>query len=81
VGYSILSADGLPVRDFDDSFRRLTVLRSGFHPHMEAFIDELLAPRGFWGVTSAEHLAEANVENIFGEDDVLGPDDAPASDA
>ena len=28
---------------------------------MEVFIDELLAPRGFWGVTAAEHLAEAEL--------------------
>ena len=30
---------------------------------MEAFIDELVAPRGFWGVTSADHLAEADLEH------------------
>jgi hypothetical protein len=36
---------------------------------MEAFIDELIAPRGFWGVTAADHLAEAQ---FLGTDE-LGP--------
>lgn len=69
VGYSAMQTVGLPMRDFDDSFRRLTELREEFHPYMEAFIEELLAPRGFWGVTAADHLAEARFENIFGDDD------------
>lgn len=69
VGYSVMQTTPLELRSFDDSFRRLTTLRSEFHPYMEAFIDELVAPRGFWGVTAADHLAEARFDNIFGEDD------------
>ena len=68
VGYSVMSATGLPLRDFDDSFRRLQLMRDEFHPYMEAFIDELLAPRGFWGVTAADHLADAEFMDIFEPD-------------
>ena len=74
VGYSVMQTTPLEMRSFDDSFARLTKMRSEFHPMMEAFIDELLAPRGFWGVTSADHLAEASFDNLFGEDDLLGED-------
>ena len=69
VGYSVMQTTGLPMRSFEESFARLTAMREEFHPYMEAFIDELLAPRGFWGVTAADHLAEAEFTNLFGEDD------------
>ncbi len=59
VGYSIMQGTGIPMRDFDDSWGRVRAMRMEFHPYMEAFIDELLAPRGFWGVTSSDHLREA----------------------
>lgn len=70
VGYSAMQAAHLELCSFDESFARLNRLRDQFHPMMEAFIDELLAPRGFWGVTAADHLAEARFDNIFGEDDL-----------
>ena len=69
VGYSAMATTGLPMRDFDDSYGRIRALRSEFHPYMEAFIDALLAPRGFWGVTAADHLAEADFTTIFEPDD------------
>ncbi|MFN8016795.1 MAG: potassium channel family protein [Acidimicrobiales bacterium] len=69
VGYSSMQTIGVPMRDFDDSFRRVTELRREFHPYMEAFIDELMAPRGFWGVTAADHLAEADLTNLFFDED------------
>ena len=64
-----MQTTSLEMRSFDDSYGRLNQMRREFHPMMEAFIDELLAPRGFWGVTAADHLAEASFDNIFGEDD------------
>ncbi|CAN5690241.1 hypothetical protein BH10ACT1_BH10ACT1_02280 [soil metagenome] len=69
VGYTVMSSTNLPMRGFDESFGRLRALRSEFHPYMEAFIDELLAPRGFWGVTAADHLAEADFSALFEPDD------------
>lgn len=65
VGYSILSQTDIELRTFDDSWVRVRALRRDFHPHMEAFIDELLAPRGFWGVTSADDLAEAELGRLL----------------
>lgn len=44
----------LEMRPFDEALAIADGLRAQFHPQMEAFIDELIAPRGFWGVTSAE---------------------------
>ncbi len=59
VGYSLMQQTGVPMRDFDESWGRIRAMRMEFHPYMEAFIDQLLAPRGFWGVTSSDHLREA----------------------
>ena len=65
IGYTALSATGLELRPYDESFARVQIMRAQFHPYMEAFIDELLAPRGFWGVTAADHLAEADLGGLF----------------
>jgi hypothetical protein len=59
VGYSLMQGTGVEMRDFEDSWGRVRAMRMDFHPYMEAFIDELLAPRGFWGVTSSDHLRES----------------------
>jgi hypothetical protein len=80
IGYDTLSATGLAVRSFDDSYERLTKLRADFHPMMEAFIDELLAPRGFWGVTAADHLAVSSIDRMFQLDDTDNADDADDAD-
>ena len=69
IGYSALSMQDLPLRSFDESFARVVGMRAQFHPYMEAFIDELLAPRGFWGVTAADHLAEVELGSLFDTDD------------
>ncbi|HRW39067.1 MAG TPA: potassium channel family protein [Aquihabitans sp.] len=70
VGHASMVESGFEPLDVDDAYERVLALRRQFHPYMEAFIDELLAPRGFWGVTSAEHLAEAEFV-------VADPDDGP----
>ena len=69
VGYDIMRSTGVQVRPFEESHRSLTELRAEFHPWMEAFIDELVAPRGFWAVTSADHLAAAHVDDLLGTPD------------
>ncbi len=68
IGYSAISRLGCATVPFEESLGRLHDLREPFHPLMEAFIDELLAPRGFWGVTAADHLAPTSLGEIFGED-------------
>ena len=65
IAYEHLAEKGVALRSFDESFATLHDLRADFHPHMEAFIDVLLAPRGFWGVTAAETLAEADLDAYF----------------
>lgn len=69
VGYTAMQTTGLPLRSFEDSYARLCTLRQDFHPYMEAFIEELLAPHGFWGVTAADHLAEADFSTLFSRSD------------
>lgn len=69
MAYSIFQTTGLELRDFDESWIRVRELRREFHPYMEAFIEELLAPRGFWGVTSADHLAEVELGRLLDGDD------------
>jgi hypothetical protein len=58
IGYTSIQPIGGELRSFEDSYARVVELRAEFDPWMEALIDELLAPRGFWGITSADHLAE-----------------------
>lgn len=65
VAHRHLTEQGVAHRSAEESFARLHELRAPFHPSMEAFIDALLAPRGFWGVTAAQHLAEPDLDPIF----------------
>ena len=68
IGYTGMQQTGLPLRPFDESYVRLNQIGE-FHPYMEVFIQELLAQPGFWGVTAAEHLAEATLDGLFGDED------------
>jgi len=54
IGYDRVAALGFEMRPFAEALVTVNQLRAEFHPSMEAFIDHLVAPRGFWGVTSAE---------------------------
>lgn len=65
LAYRAFSGLGYELRPFDESFERMQDLRAPFTPLMEAFIDELLAPRGFWGVTAADHLAPTDVDELL----------------
>ncbi|HEX7134033.1 MAG TPA: potassium channel family protein [Iamia sp.] len=75
VAHAHLTEAGVVGRSVDESFTLLHELREPFHPAMEAFIDVLLAPRGFWGVTAAQHLAEPDLDPIFRRVDRRDPDD------
>lgn len=65
AAHELLSEAGVAHRSAEESFALLHDLRAPFHPLMEAFIDVLLAPRGFWGVTAAQHLAEPDLDPRF----------------
>ena len=47
--YERVKAVGLPVRDADEAWVRLTEYRSSYGQTLQALIDYLLAPAGFWG--------------------------------
>ncbi|HUR23833.1 MAG TPA: potassium channel family protein [Acidimicrobiales bacterium] len=47
--YERVKTVGLPVRDADEAWARLTEYRSTYGQTLQALIDYLLAPAGFWG--------------------------------
>lgn len=55
--YARLKAAGLPVRGPDEAWDRLVTYRSAYGRTLQALIDYLLAPAGFWG-HSAEDTAD-----------------------
>lgn len=54
--WGALETLSLPLREKEDSYRRLVELRSHYGRRLQELIDYLLAPHGFWG-----HSAEATV--------------------
>ncbi len=57
IAYRRLQATGLPVRDPEEAWTRLIDYRSTYGTTLQALIDYLLAPAGFWG-HSAEDTAD-----------------------
>jgi hypothetical protein len=77
IAYQRLAATGLPVRSFDDAWADLTALRAAYGGWLEALIDDLAAPRGFWGHAidmPAVGATRSPAERIWGE---AGPPAAP----
>jgi hypothetical protein len=62
IAYDRTAKTGLTLRSFDESYEIMIAMRARFHPTMEAFMDELLAPRGFWGPTSADDMVAAPID-------------------
>ena len=58
VAYERLQASGLPLRPPDEGWERLIEYRSTYASSLQALIDYLLAPAGFWG-HSAEDADDA----------------------
>jgi hypothetical protein len=54
VGYLRLRTTGLPLRPPDDAWLRLVEYRSTYAGSLQALIDFLVAPAGFWGHTAAD---------------------------
>jgi hypothetical protein len=59
-----LAGLGLPLRDKDEAWRRLQELRAPYGDRLEQLIDFLLAPRGFWGHSAEDTVAEEVAEAI-----------------
>ncbi|MBX3314166.1 MAG: two pore domain potassium channel family protein [Actinobacteria bacterium] len=74
AAYDLVEPTELPLRPFDESYALMCEMRDRFHPMMEAFMDELLAPRGFWGPTTADDMVAAPFdelrEELFGDPDL-----------
>ena len=49
VAYQRVKDTGLPTRDPDEAWARLLEYRSTYGTSLQALIDYLLAPAGFWG--------------------------------
>jgi hypothetical protein len=49
VAYSRMQATGLPLREPEEAFERLQEYRETYASSLQALIDYLLAPAGFWG--------------------------------
>jgi hypothetical protein len=49
IAYERVKGTGLPVRDPDEAWARLVEYRSTYGQTLQALIDYLLAPAGFWG--------------------------------
>ncbi len=64
-GYSVLSEGIEGLLPFDEVLERLNDLREPVHPYMESLITVLVAPRGFWGVTSADDMKMAPIDEII----------------
>ena len=53
-----LVAIGVPLRDKDEAWEDLQALRATYGDELERLIDFLVAPRGFWGDSAEETVAE-----------------------
>jgi hypothetical protein len=49
---------GIPLRDKDEAWADLQALRATYGEQLERLIDFLVAPRGFWGHSAEETVAE-----------------------
>ncbi len=58
VAYKRIQDAGLPVRDAEEAWDRLLEYRSAYGRTLQALIDYLLAPAGFWGHSSEDNDGE-----------------------
>jgi hypothetical protein len=58
LAWAQLVALGVPLRDKDQAWADLQALRGTYGDQLERLIDFLVAPRGFWGDSAEETVAE-----------------------
>lgn len=58
LAWSALSALRVPLRDKEEAWRRLQALRQPYGDRLEELIAYLVAPRGFWGHSAEDSVAE-----------------------
>ena len=58
TAWGVLSELGLPLRNKDDAWDRLQALRMPYGARLQELMDFLVAPRGFWGHSAEEAVAQ-----------------------
>jgi hypothetical protein len=58
LAWRVLAGLGLPLRDRDEAWRRLQALRAPYGHRLQELMDFLVAPRGFWGHSAEETVAQ-----------------------
>lgn len=58
IAWGILAGLGLPLRGEEEAWERLQILRSSYGNRLQALMDFLVAPRGFWGHSAEETVAQ-----------------------
>jgi hypothetical protein len=58
LAWGILGELGLPLRNRDDAWERLQLLRTSYGNRLQELMDFLVAPRGFWGHSAEETVAQ-----------------------
>lgn len=58
LAWDLLTELGLPLRDKTQAWERLQALRNSYGDRMQELMDFLVAPRGFWGHSAEETVAQ-----------------------
>jgi hypothetical protein len=58
IAWDILSGLGLPLRQKQEAWEQLRVLRASYGSRLEELMDFLVAPRGFWGHSAEETVVQ-----------------------
>jgi hypothetical protein len=64
VAYERVRATGVPLRDPDEAWERLVEYRSNYGTTLQALIDYLLAPAGFWGHSAEDADEEGRAREV-----------------
>jgi hypothetical protein len=58
MAWDVLLGLGLPLKEKSDAWEHLQILRSTYGTRLQELMDFLLAPRGFWGDSAEDTVAE-----------------------
>jgi hypothetical protein len=58
IAWDMLLGLGLPLKDKPEAWERLQVLRNSYGDRLQELMDFLVAPRGFWGHSAEDSVAE-----------------------
>ena len=58
IAWGLLEGLGLPLRDKAEAWETLQTLRNSYGSQLQDLMDFLVAPRGFWGHSAEETVAD-----------------------